>query len=91
MLALLFVCHLEKCLGFTCLFDATNSFYQLAGVLVGIVIVTTWGLLSKMQLLFDPLLFLLDCRALLVAKSLVSCEICSFLSKNKHWFCIGGP
>lgn len=47
-----------------------NIFCQLAGVVVGIVIVTAWGLLRDKQFLFDPLLFLLDCHALLADISL---------------------
>lgn len=54
---------------------------------MGIAIVTSWGLLSKKQLLIDPLLSfctVIHCLLPSVAKSLVSCEIFSFLSKNKQ-------
>lgn len=56
-----------------------NSFYQLAGVVVGIVIVTTWGLLSKKHLLFTlsfsfwTVMHCLLLKVLLVVKSVRSC------------------
>lgn len=51
---------------------------------MGIVIVTTWGSLSKKQLIFDPLLFLLDCHALLVLKLLLVVKsVRSFLKINR--------
>lgn len=70
------VCLMLKCCEY--------FFYQLAGVVVGIVIVTTWGSLSKKQLIFDPLLFLLDCHALLVLKLLLVVKsVRSFLKINR--------